>query len=55
MVHVFVSKVTGKGIGFVPENVRRGVERLVVAGVEGDGEEVGVSGGGGAGRGKAKI
>lgn len=41
MVHVFVSKATGKGIGSVPESVRRGVERLVVEGVQGDeGEEV---------------
>lgn len=54
MVHVFVSKVTGKGIGFVPENVRKGVERLIVSGVEGDEGEVG-GGKGGGGGGRAKL
>jgi len=49
MVHVFVSKTTGKGVRIVPEAVRTGVEKLVVQGVEGD--EVG----GVEGDGRAKL
>lgn len=50
MTHVFVSKETEKGIGYVPENVKTGVERLIVRGVEGDE----VEGGSGSGE-KAKL